>query len=81
MFQAEETQWVETQEHMAQWVLFYHPTIFIETCSGNNGYFRLQEEEEVVVAEEGSVDHINNTIKNKGSYLLDTFAIDAVLEV
>jgi hypothetical protein len=77
MFQAEETQWVETQEHMAQCVTLIAHSYLTNYEAGSNVYTPLEQEQEVEV--EAHVNRINITKSNsKESFLPVTFAIDVV---
>jgi hypothetical protein len=77
MFQAEETQWVETQEHMAQYGPLIAHSPIIDYSAGSNAYTPREREQEVGV--EAYVNRITITKNNsKESFQLVTFAIDVV---
>jgi hypothetical protein len=77
MFQAEETQWVETQEHMAQYGTLIAHSSLTDYNAGSNAYTPREREQEVGV--EAHVNRINTTKNSsKESFLLVTFAIDVV---
>lgn len=74
MFQAEETQWVETQEHMAQYAPLFFGTETFSPCSDNSVFIpRRDLALEVAV---GSGDHSNLTKNSKENYHKAIFAID-----
>jgi hypothetical protein len=80
MFQAEEIQWVETQEHMAQYVTLTTRSALTDYNADSNAYTRRGREQGVVLVG-AHVNHISITKNNnKENFLLVTFATDVVLE-